>query len=284
MSRILILTLNLFILSSLNLFADTIPTKGLVVDLDANLGVETNADKKVIKWMNQVPSSKIKNFVIQNKGRKVKNSGAPSLLQKVKKLNNNSSMVFKRQELVNHEEDALDHLTTGNGYTWVSVMSFYKQIKQLKDVNSFFGNLKNGGLYEGFWGGVTDENHLWIGSRNGITIGRWDHNNPMVLTKTKLKEKQYYIIAGRMASGQGKVPVESFINNTKVSAKKLFPVNPKGNASKLTIGQERDAINHPGFESFDGEIARFLIYERPLNDGELDKTIKYLRKKYSIIE
>lgn len=284
MSRILILTLNLFILSSLNLFADTISTKGLVVDLDANLGVETNADKKVIKWMNQVPSSKIKNFVIQNKGRKVKNSGAPSLLQKVKKLNNNSSMVFKRQELVNHEEDALDHLTTGNGYTWVSVMSFYKQIKQLKDVNSFFGNLKNGGLYEGFWGGVTDENHLWIGSRNGITIGRWDHNNPMVLTKTKLKEKQYYIIAGRMASGQGKVPVESFINNTKVSAKKLFPVNPKGNASKLTIGQERDAINHPGFESFDGEIARFLIYERPLNDGELDKTIKYLRKKYSIIE
>ncbi len=28
-----------------------------------------------------------------------------------------------------------------------------------------------------------------------------------------------------------------------------------------------DATNHPGKESFDGELARFLIYERPLTNG-----------------
>ncbi|MEC3908241.1 hypothetical protein VOI54_14525 [Tamlana sp. 2201CG12-4] len=77
--------------------------------------------------------------------------------------------------MVNHNEDAFDHLITGNGYTWVSVMSVYEQQDGgLKDVNSFFGNLKNGDMYEGFWGGLTDDNRLWAGSRNAITIGRWD--------------------------------------------------------------------------------------------------------------
>jgi hypothetical protein len=46
-------------------------------------------------------------------------------------------------------------------------------------------------------------------------------------------------------------------------ATKPFPVNPAANSSKLAIGQERDATNHPGKESFDGELARFLIYDRP---------------------
>ena len=32
----------------------------------------------------------------------------------------------------------------------------------------------------------------------------------------------------------------------------------KKNSSRMAIGQERDAIEHPGKESFDGEIARFL--------------------------
>jgi hypothetical protein len=46
-------------------------------------------------------------------------------------------------------------------------------------------------------------------------------------------------------------------------------VNPLADASKLAVGQERDAIQHPGKESFDGEIARFLLWNRPLTDAEL---------------
>jgi hypothetical protein len=46
------------------------------------------------------------------------------------------------------------------------------------------------------------------------------------------------------------------------------------------IGQERDAINHPGKESFDGEIARFLMWDRPLDDAELAKTLATLRLAY----
>jgi hypothetical protein len=60
------------------------------------------------------------------------------------------------------------------------------------------------------------------------------------------------------------------------------PVNPAVNSSKLAIGQERDATNHPGRESFDGELARFLVFERPLTKDELQQAMDSLKKTYAI--
>ena len=62
----------------------------------------------------------------------------------------------------------------------------------------------------------------------------------------------------------------------------VVPVNAEVNPSKMVIGQERDATNHPGKESFDGEISRFLIYERPLSDDEMKIMIDRLLKDYHI--
>jgi len=59
-------------------------------------------------------------------------------------------------------------------------------------------------------------------------------------------------------------------------------VNPGANSSKLAIDQERDATDHPGRESFDGELTRFLVYERPLTNDELERTGKHLKKTYAI--
>jgi hypothetical protein len=50
----------------------------------------------------------------------------------------------------------------------------------------------------------------------------------------------------------------------------------------MVIGQERDATNHPGRESFDGEISRFLIYERPLSNEELKNMVNKLKLDYRI--
>ncbi len=197
-------------------------------------------------------------------------------------IGGHDTLVFRRQELVNHDENAFDHLLIGRGYTWIAVISLYKQVVQLKDVNSFFGNLKSDGLYEGIWGSVTDDNRVWIGSRNGITFGRWDANNPLVLVPKPLDEGRYYVVAGRMGAGTGEVQIEVFINGPEPLASKPFPVNPKANSSKLAIGQERDATNHPGKESFDGELARFLIYERPLSNDELQQSMNSLKKTYAI--
>ena len=157
-----------------------------------------------------------------------------------------------------------------------------EQVVQLKDVNSFFGNLRNSSKYEDIWGNVTDDNRVWIGSRNGITFGRWDHNNPMVTAPKPLKERQYYVVTSRMGAGAGTVEIDVFINDAKPVATAPCPVNPKANASKLAIGQERDATNHPGKESFDGEITRFLIYECPLTNPELGQNLIHLKKMYHV--
>ncbi len=259
-----------------------IASKGLILDLDADKGVEVEDGDRVVKWSNQIPTSAARDFVKQDAGRKQPGSGRPTLRRSVEAIGGHDTLVFRRQELVNHDEDAFDHLLTGSGYTWIAVISVYKQIVQLKDVNSFFGNLRSGGMYEGIWGNVTDDNRVWIGSRNGITFGRWDDNNPMVLAAKPLNENQYYVVAGRMGSGTGEVQIELFINGPQAVASKPFPLNPAANSSKLVIGQERDATNHPGKESFDGELARFLIYERPLKNNELQQAIETLKITYAI--
>ena len=52
----------------------------------------------------------------------------------------------------------------------------------------------------------------------------------------------------------------------------------------MAIGQERDATNHPGHESFDGELARFLIWDRPLGNDEFEKILSLLKETYGIEE
>ena len=74
--------------------------------------------------------------------------------------------------------------------------------------------------------------------------------------------------------------LELFTHSAKPVATGEIPVVPTANPSKMTIGQERDAIEHPGHESFDGEIARFLIWERPLTDTELAAAMETLRAAY----
>ena len=103
-----------------------------------------------------------------------------------------------------------------------------------------------------------------------------------VLAPEPLKENRYYVVAGRMGAGTGQVPIELFINDAEPVASKPFPVNPVANSSKLAIGQERDATNHPGRESFDGELARFLIYERPLTEPELRQMVVHLKQTYAV--
>jgi len=256
--------------------------EGLILDLDADKGVEVEDGDRVVKWTNQVAAFTAKDFLKQDEGRRQPGSGRPTLKRSVTAIGDHNTVVFQRQELVNHDEDAFDRLLTGSGYTWLAVISVHKQVVQLKDVNSFFGNLKNGGNYEGIWGNVTDDNRVWIGARNGITFGRWDANNPMVLAPEPLKENRYYVVAGRMGAGTGTVQIEVFINKPQSVASKPFPVNPAADSSKFAIGQERDATNHPGKESFDGDIARFLVYERPLANDELEQTLEYLKKTCAI--
>ncbi len=259
---------------------------GLLLDLDANKGVELEDGNRVKAWRNQIKGNPAGVFVKQDEGRKEPGSGRPTLRVGAPEIGGHNTLIFEAQELINMDEDAFDRCVQGSGYTWLSVMCVYEQIKGKPDVNSFFGNLRNGANYEGFWGNLMDDNRLWMGSRGGwpaMFKGRaalWDEKNPLVITPSPLQVKKFYVVAGRMGAGTGVVNLELYLNSAEAVDRKPVPVNPAANPSKMAVGQERDAINHPGWESFNGEIARFLVFDRPLTDAELAEMIRSLQIGY----
>jgi len=261
--------------------AEDLPSAALVLDLDAEKGVKVEDGERVATWTNQAPAAVAKDFVKRDEGRKEAGSGRPTLVKNVAALGGKAALDFRHQELVCMDEDAFDGLITGKGHTWIAVLAVHDQRVGLKDVNSFFGNLRNGGNYEGLWGCLNDDNTPWYGTRNGITFGRFDVNNPQ-LVGPKLETGKFHLLAGRMAAGTGTVAIELFVNASVAAAKGQAPVSEKANASRMAVGQERDAIQHPGVESFDGQIARLLVWERPLDDKEIAAAFATLRTAYSL--
>lgn len=259
--------------------AEPLSDKGLVIDLDAGKGLKLEDGDKVAAWTSQAAGAVPKDFVKRDEGRKEPGSGRPGLIKAAAGLNGKPALDFRQQELVCMDEDAFDGLSTGKGHTWMVVLAVHEQRVGLKDVNSFFGNLRNGEKYEGIWGCLNDDNTPWWGARNGITFGRFDANNPK-LEGPKLAAGKFHILAGRMAAGTGTVDLELFVNGPKAAATAKIPVSATANPSRMAVGQERDAINHPGVESFDGQIARFLVWERPLNDEELAACFRILQEGY----
>ena len=254
-------------------------TTGLILDLDANAGLTLEDGDRVAQWENQVADAPAKVFIKRDEGRKKPGSGRPTLRKNVEELNGHNALQFLQQELVCMDEDAFDYLTQGGGATWMTVISARTQGEGLKDVKSFFGNLKNSKFYGGFWGGFADDNTLWWSMRNGKTFGRFDKNNPQ-LFGPKLDTGTFYVIAGRIGSGTDEVKLDLFVNEPNPIASSKIKVNPKENPSRMAIGQERDAIQHPGRESFRGDIARFMIFDRPLSNAELASHFAALKKQY----
>lgn len=266
---------------------DEIISDGLILDLDADEAVTLEDGNMVTNWKNQVAGFAAQDFAKYDKGRKILGSGRPTLKKNVAELGGHNSLIFREDELINMNENAFDHLTTGSGYTWFTVMSAYAQTgelvgkSRLKDVSVFFGNLGcgKGPNCAGFWAGFEDDNDLWTGQRNGVSFGRYDANNPKLMGP-RFEEDKYYIVAGRLASGIGTVVTEIFVDDATAFGSVEFPVNPKATPSVMAIGTERDAWQHPGKESFHGELARVLMYERPLSEDEMVQTMAVLKKIY----
>ena len=264
---------------------DKVVQSNLLLDLDANSGVTANGSNFVTRWTNKVSSSPAQDFVINNIGRSVAGSGRPRLREGVNAISGRNTLVFNEDELINFNDDAFDSLIRGSGYTWLAVLSPQDQNTDnddnLADVNAFFGNLRNGGRFEGIWGAFEDDNSIWMGSRNGVDFTRNNVNNPHVIG-LPVNSGQFYVVAGRQAAGQGTVTMELFVDDSVPHRTGQFPVNPSANSERMAIGTERDAVQHPGRESFDGEIARLLIYDRPLSNAELRQTMNALDGTYNL--
>jgi hypothetical protein len=239
-------------------------------------------------------------------------NGLPSLAFR----GNPANGVITGDDLINMDgPDVYDHLIQGAGYTWIAVIKPYKQISIItgddagKDINILFGNLKNGdngkcqfcGMWAGVSGSVDRPDFFWAGNRgdddffagapyenqpysnNGTGHYRTD-GNPHVHARQMTTDK-WEVVAARMGSGAGDVWIETFMGKSNaIIAKKPWRVydkyGPEEDADMMAIGTERDAINHVGLESYDGEFARFLIWERPLNDAELQQALNAIDSVY----
>jgi hypothetical protein len=240
-----------------------LPDDGLLVDLDAERGV-TLERGFVARWESHAAGAR---RVFE--GRRIE--GRPTLSRPSALLGGHRALTFVKQELVLYDDDLLAPLTTGSGYTWVAALRIGIQqpgwAMRERDLNAIFGNLRNGPQYEGFWAGVNEDGTLWAGARNGRSFGRWNDDNPQLLGP-RLEIGRFYVVASRLGRGVAVVPAELFIEGCCV-AQAPFRVEAQAKPSRLAVGQERDATDHPGKESFIGEVARLLIWGRPLSNPEL---------------
>ena len=253
-----------------------LPENALLIDLDAERGV-TLERGFVSGWESHAAGIR---RVFE--GRRIE--GRPTLSPPSALLGGRRALTFVKQELVHYDDQVLSPLTTGLGYTWLAVVRLGIQqpgwAMRERDLNAIFGNLRNGPQYEGFWAGVNEDGTLWAGPRNGCSFGRWNADNPQLLGP-RLEVGRFYLIAGRLGAGVAVASAELFVDGRCV-AQAPFPVNPDARPSRLAIGQERDATDHPGKESFIGEIARLLIWGRPLSDPELAHVQATVAEKYGL--
>ena len=90
----------------------SLPKVGLVLDLDASVGLQLEDENRVAAWKNQAEGATARVFVKRDKGRKIAGSGRPTLRKHVPAIGGRPALVFRQQELVCQDEDAFDSLTT----------------------------------------------------------------------------------------------------------------------------------------------------------------------------
>ncbi len=273
-------------------------SKALVLDLNADLGLTMEEDSMVTVWTNQVVNAKAVDFKITEEGRtktiisqEIQGTGRPTLLKNDGEINGHNSLVFREDELINDNDEAFHGMITGGGYTWFAVIKPYVQRGPGKInsgyPNAFFGCLRNTGKpqlepgqYAGFWGSFYPDGRVYMGSRNGMSKTVRDKVNTPEVAGPKPAINEWHIIMGRQGTGQDTVLLELFVNNPSkaVNAGKYPVANVE--PSRMAIGTERNAINHQGKESFDGELARLLMYETALDEQDMKKVYNYLRKVY----
>lgn len=220
-------------------------------------------------------------------------SGKPRLLQNVDAINNHNALKFELDELHNDNDAAFDGLHTGSGYTWFVLVKPYPQSTNGAAPNAFFGCLRNtadpqreGGNYSGFFASFEEKGKVYVSSRNGEDGGLWPGGGKTVRVETSYSSNQWTILAARQGAGSPNqmVNLEVFLNgvNSPVASGN-YKISPSGSTyepSRLVIGQERNARNHMGQEGFKGELARFLIFDRPLNANEMSSIYDYLHQTY----
>ena len=239
----------------------SIVTMGLIQDLNADVGV--TGTSPVTAWANQGSLGAAGN--VSSTG----GIGSVTLLSGVAGTHN--ALRFVSGSLLGTDASSYDSLANGSGFTWFAVIDADPAVGS---PNSIWGTLTDGGLpYSGTTGGSVYGNRGMIRYRSSVGT------DTVVQGITDLSAGGYNILVGRLAAGTGNQTAEIFVDSaTADSLPAVIDIDGATDSEVLVVGYERPS----GGEGFEGDLARLLIYNRPLSDAELTDTGLALGTLYDI--
>ncbi len=237
--------------------AKAIVTSGLIQDLNADLGVTTSGPTNVTDWANQAAGG----------GDNVSiNAGSPQLVTGA--VNGHNAIAFTNDRMAGTSETAFDGIMQGSGHTWFAVV---RAPNNPGGKNAVFGTLLNNSP----WTGVVAH----IGGSNARYMTRPANGDVFANGTTNIADGGFHVIGGRLAAGTGSQLAELFVDDPTAEATAMPSINAGTNSSQFTVGAERAGGN----ERVDADIARILIYDRPLTDAEFHQTGDSLSQTYGLV-
>ena len=241
-----------------------IVTDGLILDLDPDVGISESGGS-ITSWANQATAG----------GDDVATTrGTPTL---VAGPDGHSAVRLDeaggaKDRMSGSDENAFDGIMQGAGHTWFAVVRPTSGANG-GSKNAIFGTLTNQSNFSGLVAhasGPTPAYMLRLESGNDIfTTG-----------SSNLEDGEWHIVAGRLSAGTGPQTAEIFTDGPSPEASSPVSISGSTPSDVLTLGAERSL----GSENFVGDIARILIYERPLDETELNGVGATLGSLYGIDE
>ncbi|MDD5705600.1 MAG: hypothetical protein PHR35_06720 [Kiritimatiellae bacterium] len=243
-------------------------TNGLIQDLDANAGVVSDANG-VSAWSNQVAGAG--DHVAQTD-----NARKPRLLSAV--ANGRNALRFDKDGaddgtigdmLAGVSETAFDPLMRGSGYTWFVVARSDLPSSGLP--GSIFGTLLNGSPWPGLAAQLSGSGIVQNPFRSSIQY--------MAVGVYSVVDGNYHVLVGRVTDGSAPV-ITVYDNSSTVMGCVTGVTTDTTESGPLCVGAWRtgDFPNNKWY----GDLARVLIYNRPLSDAEIVETGYALGAAYGI--
>jgi hypothetical protein len=233
-----------------------IETTGLIQDLDADVGA---MGSPVNAWINQAPAGG---------DNLAASTGSVQVIENA--VNGHAALRFENNSrLVGNNTNEFCGLTSGAGLTWFAVVFPRAQDNPLKNI--FFGTIKDGAPFSGFTAGVNMNDARPYSMMRPVTAEVFAQSNVGV-------SGAWVILAGRLDDGPGMRAGELFVNSSTASDTEMSLIPKTSDCGALVVGAERAT----GTEFVNADIARILIYDRPLTDAELAATGQALAERYAI--
>ena len=172
--------------------------------------------------------------------------------------------------MVGDDAAAFDSIMNGNGHTWFAVVRPEVGANG-GGKNAVFGTLTNSNPFSGVSAHVSNNSNLGYMTRPASS-------DVFANGTTNINDGEWHILAGRLGAGTGVQLAEAFTDGPIAEGTANPNILGTTNSDAFTLGAERSG----GSENYLGDIARIIIYDRPLSDSELNQTGMALGDAYGI--